>query len=213
MFCIRYYPETSGCRLRTKSFILLFLQTIFCLTYNNSNAQSSRFNAGFVAGLNFAELEGDGVTDYFGLNAGVIGTAKLTERYQLGMEILFSQNGEYVLPVYYPPLQYGKVSLNHIEVPIHFDWLIGFPKKEEYYHWNINIGLAYARLLSYKAETSDKIDVTDQVVYEKMDALLLQAGTTYYFTKHFGLNLKASLPIRNKGLSWTLACRLIYVIK
>jgi hypothetical protein len=31
--------------------------------------------------------------------------------------------------------------------------------------------------------------------------------------KRWGINFKASLPIRINGLSWTLAARLIYMIK
>jgi hypothetical protein len=186
--------------------------TLFCLHCLESYAQSSKFNAGFVAGMNFSELEGNGITDYFGLNAGLLGTARLTKHSQLGMEILFSQNGEYILPEYYPDLEYGQVRLNHVEVPIHIDWLIGVFKRDKFYDWNLNIGLAYTRLMSYNIENSDKENVNDQIVYGKKDALLLQAGTTYNFTKNIGLNFKASLPIRIEGLSWTLAARLIYMI-
>lgn len=187
-------------------FFLLIFSTCF-----NSDAQISKFNAGVVAGLNFSELEGNGVTDYFGINAGIIGTARLTKHSQLGMEILFSQNGEYVLPEYYPPLQYGQVWLNHIEVPVHIDWLIGLFERDEFYDWNLNIGMAYAKLVSYHVETTDKQKVNDQIIYGNMDAFLLQAGTTYHFTKRFGVNFKASLPMRIDGLSWTLAARAIYM--
>ncbi|MEP7197161.1 MAG: hypothetical protein ABI851_11635 [Saprospiraceae bacterium] len=185
---------------------------LIILTYSGSFGQTSRFNAGIVTGLNFSELEGNGTTDYFGLNAGIIGTAKLSKHSQLGLEILFSQNGEYILPKYYPALQFGQVWLNHIEVPIHIDWLIGVFQRDKFYDWNLNIGLAYTRLVSYNIETIDKVNVDDQIIYENIDAILLQAGTTYNFTKRMGLNFKASLPIRIEGLSWTLAARLIYMI-
>jgi hypothetical protein len=191
------------------SILVLSLILLACI---GSHAQTSRFNAGFVAGLNFSELEGNGITDYFGLNTGIIGTAKLTKHSQLGMEILFSQNGEYILPEYYPALQYGQVWLNHVEIPVHIDWLIGVFQRDKFYDWNLNVGLAYTRLVSYNVETVDKVNVNDQIVYENNDAILLQAGTTYNFTKKMGLNFKASLPIRIDGLGWTLAVRLIYMI-
>lgn len=190
--------------------ILVFLLVI--LTSSGTFGQTSRFNAGFVVGLNFAELEGNGITDYFGLNAGITGTAKLTRHCQLGMEILFSENGEYILPAYYPAIQYGQLWLKHIEVPVHIDWLIGVFQRDKFYDWNLNIGLAYTRLISYNVETIDKANVSDQIIYSNKEAILLQAGTTYNFTKKVGLNLKASLPIRIEGLSWTLAARLIYMI-
>ena len=186
--------------------------TLFIFTSIDSSAQTSKFNAGFIAGLNFSELEGNGVMDYFGLNTGVVGTAKLSKHAQLGMEILFSQNGEYILPKSYPALQYGQIWLNHIEVPIHFDWLIGVFQRDKFYDWNLNIGIAYTRLLKYNIENSDKVNVNDLIIYENKQAILLQAGTSYNFTKNIGLNLKASLPIRIEGLNWTLAARLVYVI-
>jgi hypothetical protein len=190
----------------------LLILAIFFLTCIDSRAQTSRFNAGIVAGLNFSELEGNKMTDYFGLNSGIIGTAKLSKHSQLGMEFLFSQNGEYILPEYYPPIQYGQVWLNHVELPIHIDWLIGVFERDEFYDWNLNIGVAYTRLVSYHVENIDKENVSDQIIYGNRDAFLLQAGTTYNFSKNIGLNFKASLPIRIEGLSWTLAARLIYMI-
>jgi hypothetical protein len=198
--------------VKSRATIFFFFFTFFSLPCFESFAQSSKFNAGFAAGMNFSELEGNGITDYFGLNAGLLGTARLTKHSQLGMEILFSQNGEYILPEFYPDIQYGRVRLNHVEVPIHIDWLIGVFERDKFYDWNLNIGLAYTRLLSYTIENIDKENVTDQIVYGKKDAILLQAGTTYKFTKNIGLNFKASLPIRIEGLSWTLAARLIYMI-
>ena len=187
----------------------ILLLSMFC---SDTNGQLARFNAGFVGGLNFSELEGKSVTDYFGLNAGLIGTARLSKHSQLGLEMLFSQNGEYVLPEYYPAIQYGPVWLNHVEVPVHIDWLIGVFERDEYYDWNLNIGLAYARLVGYNIENVEKENVDQQVIYRNRDAVLLQAGTTYHFTKKMGVNFKASLPLRIDGLSWTLAARVIYML-
>jgi hypothetical protein len=197
--------------MHNKTYLLFFSFSFLLFIY--IDAQDSRFNAGFIAGLNFAALEGNGTTNYIGLNTGIIGTAKITRHSQLGMEILFSQNGEYILPKFYPALQYGQVWLNHVEVPVHIDWLIGVFQKDKFYDWNLNIGLAYTRLLSYNIETIDKVNINDKIIYANKDAILLQAGTTYNFTKKMGINFKASLPIRINGLSWTLAARLIYMIK
>ncbi|MBK7939383.1 MAG: outer membrane beta-barrel protein [Lewinellaceae bacterium] len=177
-----------------------------------STAQHSKFNAGIVAGLNFSELEGEEITDYYGLNAGLIGTFRFSKHEQLGMEFLFSQNGEYILPESYPALQYGKVWLNHIEIPVHIDWLIGVFQRDKFYDWNLNLGIAYTRLIGFKAADVDKTDVSNQIIYGNKSAYLLQAGTTYHFTKKVGLNLKASLPVRVVGLNWTLAARMIYML-
>lgn len=195
--------------IKTSSALLLLL------AFSNSSlfSQTPRFNAGIVAGLNFSELEGDGVTDYFGLNTGLIGTARLSKHAQLGLEMLFSQNGEYIIPEYYPPLEYGPVRLNHLEIPIHIDWLIGVFQRDAYYDLNLSIGTAYTRLLGYRVMDIEKTDVSDQVVYGDKDQWHLQAATSYHLSKRIMLNFKASLPISVEGLDWTLAARLVYWLK
>jgi hypothetical protein len=191
--------------------IILLISLLFFLQHKLI-CQEQRFNAGLIAGLNFAELEGNEITDYYGINAGIFGTAKLSRHSQIGIEFLFSQNGEYILPEYYPQLQYGKVWLNHLEIPVHIDWLIRISKKEQFHNFNFNLGIAYTRILGYYAEDINKVDVTEQVIYEDKDAFLLQTGMIINFTKNLGLNLKASLPIRVEMLDWTLAARIIYTI-
>jgi hypothetical protein len=195
------------------AFRLILVIPLSLLIIMSSIAQKSSFNGGIVAGLNFSQLEGKEITDYYGLNVGVIVIAKLSKQSELGMELLFSQNGEYIMPEFYPELQYGKVWLNHIEVPVHFDYLINKLQKDGLYNWKINLGLAYTRLISYSAEDINKNDVSDQIIYHDKVAYLILAGTTFNFSKHIGLNLKATLPIRFDGLNWTLSARMIYMFK
>lgn len=192
----------------------LFILIALCLFPSvQTNAQTSRFNAGVVAGLNFSELEGESITDYFGLNAGLIGTVRIAKHGQIGVEFLFSQNGEYVLPSSYPQTTYGQVWLNHIEIPVHIDWLIGVFEREKFYDLNLNLGMAYTRLIGYSARDTEGRALTDQIIYNNKKAWLLQAGLTYHFTKKIALNLKASLPVRVDGLSWTLGARAIYMMR
>ena len=193
--------------VRTLLFVLLELALAGRLS-----AQQRVFNAGLVGGLNFAELVGEGNTDYFGPNVGIIGSARFARHGQLAMELLYSQNGEYILPEYYPTLEYGNIALHHIEVPVHVDLLIGLLQHDAYYDWNLNIGVAYTQLIGYSVKDRLGNDVSDLVIYGNRRAMLLQAGTTYHFTEHFGLNFRASLPIRVEGLSWTWAARMVYML-
>lgn len=174
------------------------------------NGQDRRFHAGLIVGTNIAELEGQSLTDYLGWNTGVIVATRLNSRAELGLELLYSQNGEYILPVFYPALSYGKTRLNHIEVPLHFNYL-----SPDYYsgaiqQWKLNLGLAYASLLNHYVEDAEGNEVTEQVIYDELETFLLQAGLNYRVFRRTELNLKASLPIRRKGLDWTLALRLVY---
>ena len=88
------------------------------------NNQEQRFSLDLVAGLNFSELEGNSITDYFGINAGLIGSARLKKKTQLSLELLYSQNGEYILPTSFPTIEYGTIRLNYLEIPLHIDWFL-----------------------------------------------------------------------------------------
>lgn len=192
-----------------RSVLFVYLALAFA---ERLSAQQRPFNAGLVGGLNFAELVGEGNSDYFGPNVGIIGTARFARHGQLAMEMLYSQNGEYILPEFYPALEYGNIALHHIEVPVHVDLLIGLLQHDAYYDWNLNVGMAYTQLVGYSVKDRVGNDVSDQVIYGNRRAILLQAGTTYHFTEHLGLNFKASLPIRVDGLSWTWAARMVYLL-
>ena len=189
--------------MRTVIVILLVLST--------SKVESQTFDFGLVCGLNFAELEGQDQFSYFGLNAGVLGTARLSRHTQLTVELLYSQNGEYILPEYYPPIEYGSIWLHHLEIPIHLDFLIGVFEREKYLDWHIQLGVAYAHIFHHRAETFDKIDVSSLVEYDDRSNVLLQAGTSYQFTQNLLWNLRASLPIQ-QGLDWTVSTRIVYMI-
>jgi len=116
------------------------------------------------------------------------------------------------LPAYYPNIQYGAIQLNHLEIPVYFDWLLSGVRNNKSYRLHLNLGVAYARLMGYKVQSIEKEDISDQIIYTNKEAYLVQAGTTYNLGKKIGLNLKATLPIRKEGLDWTLAARVVYVM-
>jgi len=184
----------------------------FLLPYLLS-AQNQRFQSGLIVGLNFSELEGESITDYYGWNTGIMGIAKLSERTQLGVEFLFSQNGEYILPSYYPVIEYGKIRLNHLEIPVHVDRLIKSDPTMDWYNGSITLGLAYTRLLGYHLEDAEGQVITEEIIYNKKDALNIQAGVIYYFTKKTGMNLRTSFPLHDGFLDWTISARFVYLIK
>ena len=184
------------------SFLLFFQISIFA---------QNRFEASVVVGLNYAELEGSSIIDFFGPNVGLIGTAKLTNRCQLSMELLYSQNGEYILPISYPRIEYGRIRLNHVEVPVRFNWLVSSGSKTDEYNWNFNAGIAYTRLINHYAEDFENNEVSDEIIYDKRDGFILQGGLIYSFNEHWGLNLRASLPLILE-LDWTFAVRMVYTI-
>jgi hypothetical protein len=192
-----------------KTQIILLSVCLFTLNLNGIS-QERVLSVSIAAGLNFSQLEGEGVTDYYGLNAGVVGSVKISKNFQISTELLFSQNGEYILPLYYPPADYGKIRLNYLEIPIHTDWLFSIFRKEAFQDFYLQSGFAYVRLINYYGEDIFENDLSERVVYDKRDGILTQIGICYFFTEDIGLNLRASLPVRLNGLGWTLSSRLIY---
>ena len=77
--------------------LLLFI-AFLCLL-GAATAQPStegrRFIAGLVAGVNLSQIDGDDLVGYdqIGLNAGARVATVLSPRWQLSMELLFSQQG------------------------------------------------------------------------------------------------------------------------
>ena len=160
-------------------FLIKVLSLIFLvLLVNKSYAQKEGFNVGVIAGLNFSALEGEELTDYIGLNLGLIGTRKFSKKYQVAIEFLFSQNGEYIIPQSYPNIEYGQIRLNHLEIPFHFDCLFTTFKRDRIQNININLGIAYTRLISHSAKDINQIDIADQILFDKKEAFHLQTGLT-----------------------------------
>ena len=197
-------------KLHARFLSLLSFMLLQTLT-SHSQHHHQLFNAGVIAGLNFAELEGEGRTDYYGLNAGIKGCLRFSTHTQLGLEMLYSQNGEYIRPAYYPPLEYGKINLSHLEVPLYVEWLIGVFEREKFYDWRIQLGGAYATLFHHKVYTKEGRNVTDEIIYRDRNGVLLQAGTSYFINRNIGIHFRTSLPVQSDGLSWTMAFRMEYM--
>lgn len=197
-------------KLQVRFFLVLaaiLLQTLS----SHSQHHHKLFNAGVIAGLNFSELEGEGRTNYYGANTGIKGSLRFSKHTQLGLEMLYSQNGEYIRPSYYPPLEYGRINLSHLEVPLYVEWLIGVFEREKFYDWRIQLGGAYTTLFHHKVYTKEGRNVTDEIIYRDRNGVLLQAGTSYFVSSHFGIHFRSSIPVQDTGLSWTLALRMEYM--
>jgi len=187
------------------------LAILICLFLSISIfSQNRRFEAGFIAGFNFSALEGEDLTDYAGLNVGIFSNARLSEKYHLGIEFLFSQNGEYLIPIFYPKVEYSQLRLNHLEIPIHLNRVITTSRNGRQQRATFNIGVAYVHLLNYKAKNIDKKDISNQFIYDKRNALMPQVGMIYHFTEKMGLNLKATIPVSVED--WTIAVRMVYTL-
>lgn len=198
--------------------IILLLQLI-----GNEQVYGQRdlFSIGGIVGVNFSllpfeEISNDEKTNnHNGLNAGIYCNADINEHFNLKIEILYSGNGDYLLPETFPRIEYAKINLNHVEIPFHFDFYVNsFEVFDFLPDMAIEFGGAYARLFRYYAEDIEGNDVSDQILYHGKDTFLMQIGTTIYFAKRFGGNIRFSMPInhRRSELGLTTTLRIAYNI-
>ena len=117
---------------------MLILLTFF----GNNRLEAQLFKAGIVAGVSFAQIEGDDVAGYskFGANGGAIVAADINEKFLLSLEILYAQKGsastisgrqQGLVPSF-------RILHEYIEIPVVFQYKD--PKG-----MNFGVGLAPAR--------------------------------------------------------------------
>ncbi len=191
---------------------LLFL-LFFLFVQNSIQSQTpsqedyfhrKKFNAGIIAGLNASDL---GV----GWNAGIIGGFNATEYIHFSLELLFSQNGEYLVPDFYPNLNFTKLRFNYIEIPVGINYRV--EKKDEFSYrkgW-LRAGLTYTQLLDYQAFVND-VNVGSQIQLGKKNALLFNFGGAFFFQKNWGIDVRMSLPFAVNDLIPTYTFRGIYLL-
>ncbi|MFN0035174.1 MAG: porin family protein [Saprospiraceae bacterium] len=156
-----------------------------------------RFRAGAVLGLTASQIDGDNSAGYnkLGFQAGLRVIARLKERTEASMEILFSQRGcqNELIPRDYTPNPFA-LTLNYIEVPLqwHFkDWLIEYEDASlSYYKVSFNAGLSYARLFSTKVD--EEFEFLNAVVpdYLKKDDLSIVLGANFFANRHLGFTVR-----------------------
>lgn len=185
----------------------LILCIFLLMTYRG---EAQRFQLGIVGGINLSELEGDDISSNFGLNTGLKIKTSISEGWALSTELLYSQAGEYVLPTYYPPVNYGKIRLDYLEIPLAISRQ--FYPMDDYYQKQFSLGVSYVQLVNYKAADAFGTDVTQQIIWDKKTNLIGHLGISHFFNKQTVLNFRAALGKNENAWSWTLAFRGIYFI-
>ena len=166
-------------------FLLLIFSLLFPLFSFSQNGNSDdffhkkRFNAGLIAGLNSSGLGGEGLDSFIGWNAGAIGIASVTKHLHISIELLWSQNGNYLKTDFFPELDYSKVKLNFIEVPIQLNYQL-----QQSDEWSdrkgwLRAGFTFAQLLDYKIE-AENIDVSNQIIWKKEHSFLVNFGGIFF---------------------------------
>ena len=146
------------------------------------------FRGSVVAGMNISQIDGDALFGFHqpGVNAGLRVVAILNDRWRVGPEILFSQQGA-KRPLTSANISiYDSFRLNTLEVPL----------MAYYKDWRITAegGFSYQRLINYEVIGDNGEDVTAQTDLQD-NLFALKLGATIYFSPNWGLNVRWSKHI------------------
>lgn len=146
-----------------------------------------RFEAGVVAGLNISQVDGDKLRGFykFGLQAGIKADAVLSDRWKVGIELLFSQQGARKSDFDVPSseLDVENIQFNMVEAPVlvHFrDWKL-----------QVTAGGSYGNIINYSVTEITGEDGTEtHAITQDIFSVIL--GGSFYFTENWVLDIRWS---------------------
>ena len=109
-----------------KDFIRAATAFLFCV-FALQNVEAQRFIGSAIAGVNFGQIEGDGVHGFYkvGFNGGLGLTMPLNQKqtWQISLELLYSQKGSYkkCTPGYFDTLVYAPSMYTDVDRSVPWD--------------------------------------------------------------------------------------------
>ncbi len=196
--------------MRFSNYLQAIIFTVAVL--NSSPADAQRFKGGVIAGFNLSQIDGDDLAGFnkIGVNSGIYSSMILSDRWQLSLELLFSQLGSNQNTNDGFNAAFDKINLNVVEVPVLLNFL----------EWKFHVqgGISYNRLISKKIIQISGDDVSETTpIEENMFALAL--GVTYFSSEKIGFNFRWSkslnningIPGGNRWLNRYISIRLYYL--
>lgn len=143
------------------------------------------FQASVIGGMNISQIDGDDLFGFhkIGLNSGIRVVAVLNDRWRVGPEILFSQQGALRPNSSFNFSPFSRFQLNTLEVPLmvyYKDWRL-----------TAEAGFSYQRLFSYEIDDFQGEDMTSQFTL-KDNLVAFNAGVTFHVSENFGINFRWS---------------------
>jgi hypothetical protein len=176
---------------------LLCLSIVFVLLTAATPILAQRFQAGLLAGLNMGQIHGDDLAGYHqpGLNAGLRTSASLSNKLNLGIEFLYSQQGSDRVPGDPFSRPYDNIRLNMVEVPVMLmltEW-----------KFQLAAGMSYSRLINYSIRDIGGVQVSSNYILDP-NGLSGLLGATWLFENRWGLDMRwtrAILPMDSRPSS------------
>ena len=133
--------------MKTRATFLLYVLVLLPFVSVTAQADSDEvrtFSFSALAGVNAAQLDGDGLGGYdkLGLHLGIGASFGLSERWSTGLELLYSQKGSQ--SELNPNATQQYIRLNYVEVPVY----VSFAESD----FRFIGGASYARLIDAEVD-------------------------------------------------------------
>jgi Outer membrane protein beta-barrel domain len=176
--------------------IPFFFFLLISLFFSEKIAGQRTFQAGIIAGLTAAQLDGDLAYGFRqpGFQGGGRVAFFIRPKQQLSLEMTFTQRGARQSENPEILLAGFNVRTNYVDIPVQWhynDWKID-DDGDEYYKVSLNLGLFYGRLLNWKTSCSfPPCDFFDKrlELANKNDFGWL-AGATFFVNKNLGFTVR-----------------------
>ncbi len=174
---------------------MLFRLLFCCLLLTcTASLRAQTFQGSLLAGGIFSQIDSDDLIGFnqFGFTGGARVVAVLSDKWRVGPEITFSQQGSRRAPREPSNFGYENIRLNFVEVPLmvyYKDWRI-----------TAEAGATYGRLIDFTVEDVLGEDLTEDFFFNE-NIFGLQVGATFYFTPRVGLNFRWSRQFSALGES------------
>ena len=177
-----------------KQFMPRQLKILVVLLFAVLFAKAQGFDAGFLGGINGAQVDGDQMDGYNkpGPVFGLLSSQRYNNHWSSQFEMLYIQKGAKSKPDSTGTQPFYRLRLNYIEVPVLLRYHFGSK-----FQYLAEAGLGFARLLSYR-EQVDYVDYTNADFHKTDYALNL--GFAYALTDRLLFRVRydySFLPIRN----------------
>ncbi len=169
--------------------LFITLLSILFLLPESAMAQR-RFRAAVAGGFNMAQLDGDKLGGYnqIGLTGGLKVYTVLTDRWEISLGMLYSQQGSHRTRTDDPSSIYESIRLNFVEAPVmvHFrDW-----------KFQVGAGISYANLINFKVTDYTGEDITDRQNYDSSIFSII-LGVTLHLSEKFGVDVRWHKSLNN----------------
>ncbi len=148
-----------------------------------------------VFGLNAAQISGDDVAGYnkLGLHGGLRAIAKLQDKMDLVIGMLYSQRGSYARFVNGDI----KINLQYIEIPLTIAYKDWYQEEEDYYKVQAIGGFSFSRLL--KASAIGSLHDGEVENFNDND-ISVTLGADIFLSKHFGFGASWSQSLNKRSI-------------